>query len=376
MSGSLPISVVVPAHNSAGTLARALQSVARQRPAAPAELIVVDDASSDATAAIAEEHGATVIRRAVNGGAAAARNDGFAAATQPWIALLDADDEWLEHHLAQLWPHRADHVLLACAALSVGADPAEDRLHCVVPRRRVVLRDPARLVFPGNFIPASGALARRDAVLAAGGYDMSRGFAEDLDMWLRLLGHGTGLVVADVGCLWHQHAGQKSRRPAAAATQRAVIEAYAAERWWSPGLVEARLAVRAWDDARAALRGGQRRDVVRRLFWIAARPGRMRAVTTIWRWRLTYRRGARAVARDGGPRVHVLRGARPPGDAGVRPADAVVDRRGAPLWRTALHWLRHGAPEAAAGASAGQRSTCRLLGVRWLGGAPDRWRPR
>src|SRR5438132_14127317 len=91
----LPVSVVVPAHDRAEVIERALESVAEQRDCEPAEVIVVDDGSTDRTAEVAEANGAEVIRHGRNRGVSAARNTGVRAAAQPWIALLDSDDEWL-----------------------------------------------------------------------------------------------------------------------------------------------------------------------------------------------------------------------------------------------------------------------------------------
>src|ERR1044071_2945662 len=109
---TLPISVLIPAYNRADRLPRALASVAAQR-RPPAQVVVVDDGSVDETAAVAERHGVTLVHHERNQGCAIARNSGLAAVTQPWIALLDSDDEWLPHHLASLWPLRGQHLLLA-----------------------------------------------------------------------------------------------------------------------------------------------------------------------------------------------------------------------------------------------------------------------
>jgi glycosyltransferase involved in cell wall biosynthesis len=85
-------SVVIPAHNASGTLARAITSVCAQ--SSPAhEIIVVDDGSGDSTADVARTFGrrVTVIQQA-NSGVAAARNAGARMATGDWLAFLDADD--------------------------------------------------------------------------------------------------------------------------------------------------------------------------------------------------------------------------------------------------------------------------------------------
>jgi glycosyltransferase involved in cell wall biosynthesis len=85
-------SVIIPAYNSAATLARAIESVRAQTWSAH-EIIVVDDGSSDDTANVAESFGDTVrLIRQPNSGVAAARNTGARLATGDWLAFLDADD--------------------------------------------------------------------------------------------------------------------------------------------------------------------------------------------------------------------------------------------------------------------------------------------
>lgn len=99
MSSIAPVSVIVPCYRCASTIARAVTSVAGQT-LRPAELILVEDASGDGTLAQLESlralHGPwiKVLVQATNGGAACARNAGWAAATQPFVAFLDADDAW------------------------------------------------------------------------------------------------------------------------------------------------------------------------------------------------------------------------------------------------------------------------------------------
>jgi glycosyltransferase involved in cell wall biosynthesis len=109
--GSVPVSVVIPCHDAAGTLGRALDSVLAQS-VRPLEIILVDDASADGT----HEMLLQVVRLAANQGAASARNAGWARARAPWVAFLDADDTWhprkLELQYGALRQH-ADADLLA-----------------------------------------------------------------------------------------------------------------------------------------------------------------------------------------------------------------------------------------------------------------------
>jgi len=85
-------SVIIPAYNSAATLAKAIQSVLEQRWAAH-EVIVVDDGSEDETSDIARQFGNRIrLIRQENQGVSAARNRGAESATGNWLAFLDADD--------------------------------------------------------------------------------------------------------------------------------------------------------------------------------------------------------------------------------------------------------------------------------------------
>jgi glycosyltransferase involved in cell wall biosynthesis len=345
---ALPVSVVIPAYNREALISRALASVVAQRPSPAAEVIVVDDGSTDRTAAVAGDLGARVIRLEHNSGAATARNAGIQAATQPWVALLDSDDEWLPHLLASLWPLRGDHVLVTGSSLHVGDDPSRDRIGGPPARSPMLVSSPAALVFPHNFIASSGVLVRRDAILAAGGYRTDLRYAEDFDLWLRVLEQGTGVVSPAVVSIYHTHGGQKSRDvEGPRAAQRAAVSSRMAAAWWSPELFERRIAADAWDDLRGAIAQrrwvsalGHARTIVRRLV-------RVRAAADVASWRRAQRRRSAMVARDGGPTVGLLPGAMPE-RAGDRP---VVDLRGAgwPAILATLVWRPPGAVACSSG---------------------------
>jgi GT2 family glycosyltransferase len=297
---SLPVSVVIPAYEREAMVARAVRSALAQAPAPPDEVLVVDDGSRDGTAAAAEALGARVIRHEVNRGAAAARNTGVQAARHEWLAMLDSDDEWLPWHLATLWPHRAGHVLVAGAALAVSDDGSWRRYVGPVARGPRVLRSPAAL-YPENFIPASGVLVRRDAVLAAGGYRGDLRFAEDLDLWIRVLDRGPGLVVPRVVVRYGVHPEQKSAGERSRETQLRIVTDYADRPWWRPRLVELQLTFRAWDALRGALRRGARRTALREAAWIAGRPSRWTALARLLARRWAIRRRSQGIRLGASP---------------------------------------------------------------------------
>jgi glycosyltransferase involved in cell wall biosynthesis len=83
----LAITVIVPARNAEGILEECLASIAAS---GPAEIIVVDGNSSDRTVEIARRYAAQILNDEGKG-LPAARLLGAQAATQPLVALIDAD---------------------------------------------------------------------------------------------------------------------------------------------------------------------------------------------------------------------------------------------------------------------------------------------
>src|SRR5215468_6756734 len=98
------VSAIVPLYNGERYLAEALDSALAQT-LPEVEVIVVDDGSTDGGGAMAdayaERHPARVrVVHQSNRGLCCARNAALAVARGEYLALLDADDVWLSHHLA------------------------------------------------------------------------------------------------------------------------------------------------------------------------------------------------------------------------------------------------------------------------------------
>lgn len=82
------LSVVIPVHNAASTLARCLEALGRRD---DVEVIVVDDGSTDGSGQLAASHGCRVLPTGARRGPAAARNRGAQEASSPLILFVDAD---------------------------------------------------------------------------------------------------------------------------------------------------------------------------------------------------------------------------------------------------------------------------------------------
>jgi len=98
-----PISVIIPCYRCAETIERALASIAAQS-LLPEEVLLIEDCSGDTGKTLEllrrlqqkylGRIGLKIISLENNVGPGVARNAGWDAATQPYIAFLDADDEW------------------------------------------------------------------------------------------------------------------------------------------------------------------------------------------------------------------------------------------------------------------------------------------
>lgn len=131
--GLAPVSVIIPCYRCADTVERALDSILRQS-MLPSEVLFVEDDSADGGKTLDKLHdlvagydGKMVIRILCmdrNGGPGEARNMGWAHASQPYIAFLDADDAWHRHkiEIQYLWMQAHPEVALSCHETIVLSD--------------------------------------------------------------------------------------------------------------------------------------------------------------------------------------------------------------------------------------------------------------
>lgn len=184
-----PIAVVIPCHDDGATLEQSVESVLDQDLAV--EVIVVDDGSTDAaTAAVLERltHRGVRVMRQANRGPGPARMAGLLATDAEYVLPLDADDRLLPGALRLLHDELERNPAAVAAWGSARHFGGLDFVQKSLPAL-----DPWHISYQ-NHLPLS-ALYRREAVLAAGGWQLDGGY-EDWDLWMALAeaGHqGIGL---------------------------------------------------------------------------------------------------------------------------------------------------------------------------------------
>lgn len=202
------ISVIVPVHNGGRYLPSALATVQAQT-CADWELIIVNDGSTDDTAAIlarlAPDERRLVISQS-NTGLANARNRGLSTARGAYVAFLDVDDAWDPSYLGHM-----------CAALDANPEAVAafagwqymDESGALLPQAVVlsaaqVAQLDQELSWRNAILP-SALVARRAAVLQAGGFDPDLRACEDWDLWLRLKAWGPFVAVPRVLMRYRAH---------------------------------------------------------------------------------------------------------------------------------------------------------------------------
>lgn len=184
------VSVVIPAYNQATYLNAAIQSVLNQT-YHEYEIIIIDDGSTDETSAVARRFGETVrYIRQENQGLAGARNAGIVQACGEFVALLDADDEWLPTFLQQVVTLAAqipDAAVYYCGVHYVddagGLLPQPGQARIVAPAHMYMAMLRANFLIPS-------AVMMRSAVARANLFDVAFRRLQDWELWVRLLRQG------------------------------------------------------------------------------------------------------------------------------------------------------------------------------------------
>lgn len=206
------VAVIIPCYNSASSLARALDSALAQTHR-DFRIYVIDDGSTDDTAAVLPSYSDRVITvPQPHSGQAAARNHGIRISSSPYIAFLDADDEWLPTKLErQLEILKGDPRIgmIYSDCLTSGTGPFAGSHFA-----RVGPPASGRVFVPflsscNVFTPT--VMVRRECLNDVGLFNESLPVCEDFNLWLRIAARWQVAVIPEALAIRHLQPGSLSR---------------------------------------------------------------------------------------------------------------------------------------------------------------------
>ena len=224
------LSVVIPTHNRAGLLPRAVESVLQA--GTDLEVIVVDNASADDTPQVcAHLPDIRYLRLDRNTGEGGARNVGIRESRSEYVAFLDDDDLRLPGSLdrqLEVLAHDPQAALVYAPVL-IG-----DEQDCRPTGESYPESCPTGDVFwkllTYNFIPMPSVVARKQHLIEAGLFESSLKPVRDWDLWLRVAEKFTVTAIDEPVAIyrkWNVSANQMSANPARLYPAAAAVQARA-----------------------------------------------------------------------------------------------------------------------------------------------------
>jgi glycosyltransferase involved in cell wall biosynthesis len=182
------VSVIIPTHNRARLVARAIESVLNQT-YKHLEIIVVDDASTDNTKEVIAGYDDPRISYLLNERnikAPASRNRGIKIAKGQYISFLDDDDELLpqkiEKQVSKFLEAKKNVGVVYCGYCFVTADSG-DTLNATYPKYKGNVYSEMLL---SCLMASHTLLIKKESFEMAGLFDEDLPSCQDWDMWIRL----------------------------------------------------------------------------------------------------------------------------------------------------------------------------------------------
>ena len=206
-------SIIVPVYNEDGYIREALDSILAQTDS-DWEAVLVDDGSTDSTPGILDEYAQKDKRFRVfhkpNGGTSTAINKGVQEARGEWFCWLSGDDlfhpQKLEMHRRWMQEYPGIHFFFTGFWL---LQPDGKKIE--YPLDWLSLENPAYHIitlFRANYVIGISICIKREAWLQNGTVDETLRYAQDFDMWLRLMLNNSAKYLPERTCTVRYHPGQ------------------------------------------------------------------------------------------------------------------------------------------------------------------------
>lgn len=206
------ISVVIPTHNRADLLERAVKSVLNQT-YKEFEIIVVSDGSSDNTDEVVErlkdnDERIKYISYHPGKGGNVARNTGIKEANYDYIAFLDDDDEWLPEKLEKQISILESNPKIGLVYTGINAIYIDQNISYVSsPSEK---GDLAKKILFKNYIGTTSTVLLRKSILKKSGvFDIELKAMQDYDLWIRVLQHSEAGVLPEPYVNYYNYSGNK-----------------------------------------------------------------------------------------------------------------------------------------------------------------------
>jgi glycosyltransferase involved in cell wall biosynthesis len=205
------VSVVISAYRAEPFIRAALESIARQT-YANWELIVVEDGSADKTEAIVRQfarehrgHRVDYSRSEKNQGLGHTRNLTFAKARGEFVAILDADDQWLPTHLEKSVESLTTSGNGVAFSTSLMIEDGTDVVLGIWGPNSGDLKMFPSSLFGRNYITPSAAVVRKQVLDQVGPWDTFE-YGEDYSYWMRCIAAGVKFdFVGGCHCLYRKN---------------------------------------------------------------------------------------------------------------------------------------------------------------------------
>ena len=197
------ISTILVSHNGAGTIEAALASISAQQ-YHDGEVILIDNGSTDTTAELMHswqraQRGLSVrvLTNTEDIGLTKALNQGLNAARGEYVARLDDDDEWFEGKLHKQASFLAAHIEVG--VVGTWYQNVRERGETII-RPATTDAEIRANMWQRNPLGHSTVLMRRSVLDSVDGYDNKLRYAQDRDLWYRLLPHTKFANLPEVLC--------------------------------------------------------------------------------------------------------------------------------------------------------------------------------
>jgi glycosyltransferase involved in cell wall biosynthesis len=202
------VSVVIPVFNQAEFLAQAIDSVLSQKCSFNFELLVIDDGSTDnARDVLSSYRNSFYWESRANSGQSATLNYGWSIAKADILGYLSADDLLKPGALQRVADElRSNPTAIVAYADFETIDADDQKIRYV----RTPYFSPREMLTRFQCPPGPGALFRRSAYAAAGGWDITLRRMPDYDFWLRMMLEGTFVKIPESLAMWRIHEGSQA----------------------------------------------------------------------------------------------------------------------------------------------------------------------